>query len=182
MFIAVKKIELNDGRICTLRSPHPDDALKAIEYMKITAGETDFLVRYPEEVQIPEEKERGFLQWMVDSERDLMIVAEVDGEFVGTSSFSPAGGKMRTRHRCSMGIALMEKVWGQGIGTAMFEILFEKAKEAGYVQMELDVVARNERAIALYEKMGFEKYGIRPRAMKQKDGTYDDEVIMVKRL
>jgi len=180
MFIEEKKIELKDGRICTLRSPRQDDAVKAIEYMKITAGETDFLVRYPEEVQISEEKERGFLQWMVDSGRDLMIVAEVDGDFVGTSSFSPAGGKMRNRHRCAMGIALMEKVWGQGIGTAMFEILFEKAKETGYEQMELDVVARNERAIALYEKMGFEKCGMKPRAMKQKDGTYDDEFMMVK--
>ncbi len=180
MFIEEKKIKLKNGQICTLRTPRPDDAACAIEYMKVTAGETDFLVRYPEEVKISEEKERGFLQWMVDSEWELMIVAEVDGEFVGTSSFSPAGGKMRNRHRCSMGIALMEKVWGQGIGTAMFEILFEKAKEAGYVQMELDVVARNERAIALYEKMGFEKFGTRPRAMKQKDGTYDDEFLMVK--
>ena len=89
---------------------------------------------------------------------------------------------MRTRHRCSMGIALLEKVWGQGISTAMLETLLEKAKEAGYEQMELEVVARNERAVALYERMGFEKFGIRPRAVKQKDGSYDDYVIMVKLL
>ena len=182
MIVEEKKITLKDGRSCILRNPRPEDALKAIEYMKITAGETDFLVRYPEEVQIPEEKERGFLQWMVDSERDLMLIAEIDGELVGTGSFSPAGGKMRNCHRCSIGIAMFRKVWGQGIGTAMFEILFDKAKEVGYEQMELEVVARNERAIALYEKMGFEKFGIRPRAVKHKNGIYDDYVIMVKYL
>lgn len=180
MFLEDKKIELKDGRVCTLRSPRPDDALRAIEYMKVTAGETDFLARYPEEVQMTEEKERGFLQHLLDSECDLMIVAEVDGEFVGTSSFSPVGNNMRNRHRCSMGIALMEKVWELGIGTAMFELLFEKARKAGFEQMELDVVARNERAVALYKKMGFEKHGTKPRAMKQKDGTYDDEFMMVK--
>lgn len=48
MFLEDKKIELKDGRVCTLRSPRPDDALRAIEYMKVTAGETDFLARYPE--------------------------------------------------------------------------------------------------------------------------------------
>ncbi len=182
MHLEEKQIQLKDGRMCTLRNPRPEDALSAIEYMRITAGETDFLVRYPEEVQVTEEKERGFLQWMVDSERDLMLIAEVDGELVGTSSFSPAGGKLRNRHRCSMGIALLQKVWGQGISMAMFELLFEKAKEAGYEQMELEVVARNERAVALYEKLGFEKFGIRPRAVKQKDGSYDDYLIMVKYL
>ena len=182
MKIEDKMIQLKDGRMCTLRSPRPEDALKAIEYMKITAGETDFLVRYPEEVRLSEEEERDFLQWNVGSPYHLLIIAEIDGELIGTSSFSPAGGKMRTRHRCSMGIALVEKVWGQGIGSAMFEILFEKAKEVGYVQMELDVVARNERAIALYEKMGFEKCGLKPRAFLQKDGTFDDEYFMVKLL
>lgn len=48
--------------------------------------------------------------------------------------------------------------------------------------MEPDVVSRNERAIALYEKMGFVRTGIKPDAMKHKDGTYDDDIMMVKKL
>ena len=36
--------------------------------------------------------------------------------------------------------------------------------------------------IHLYEKFGFERYGIQPRAFKLKDGTYRDEIIMVKML
>ena len=40
----------------------------------------------------------------------------------------------------------------------------------------------NARAIHLYEKVGFERYGIQPRAFKLKDGTYRDEIIMVKML
>ena len=39
--------------------------------------------------------------------------------------------------------------------------------------MELNVVSRNERAVKLYEKMGFVKSGSIPNAMKHKDGTYD---------
>ena len=40
----------------------------------------------------------------------------------------------------------------------------------------------NSRAIHLYEKFGFERYGIQPRAFKLKDGTSRDEIIMVKML
>lgn len=46
----------------------------------------------------------------------------------------------------------------------------------------LTVRSDNARAIHLYEKVGFERYGIQPRAFKLKDGTYRDEIIMVKML
>ena len=92
------------------------------------------------------------------------------------------GKKYRIRHRCSIGIALYENVWGLGIGTYLLQELISKAKECGYEQMELNVVSRNERAIKLYEKLGFVKYGNIPNAMKHKDGTYDAEIMMVKQL
>ena len=177
-----KEVILKNGKKCILRSPEPDDAEQLIDYLKISASETDFLLKYPEEVNITVEKEKGLLQWFVDSDRDLMIVAEVDGKIVGNCSFSPIGRKMRIRHRCSIGIALYENSWGLGIGTALLSLLIEKAAECGYEQMELDVVSRNDRAVKLYEKMGFVKCGNKPRAMKHKDGTYDDEIMMVKQL
>ena len=52
----------------------------------------------------------------------------------------------------------------------------------GFEQLELGVYSDNARAIHLYEKFGFERYGIQPRAFKLKDGTYRDEIIMVKML
>ena len=58
----------------------------------------------------------------------------------------------------------------------------ECAKECGYEQAELEVVSKNERAVALYEKIGFERVGERPKAMKHKDGSYDSNIIMVKQL
>lgn len=58
----------------------------------------------------------------------------------------------------------------------------EQARQHGFEQMELEVVTRNVRAIGLYEKMGFEVYGIRKNAMKLKDGTYYSELLMMKRL
>lgn len=182
MKIEEKKVELKNGQFCILRSPKPEDAEQLIAYLKATAGETEFLLKYPEEVSITVEQEKEILQWFIDSDRDLMIIAEVDGEVAGNCSFSPVGRKTRVRHRCVIGIALYEKYWGLGIGKALLELLLEKAAECEYEQAELDVVSRNERAIALYEGFGFTEVGSRPHAMKHKDGTYDDDIIMVKQL
>ncbi len=182
MIIKDKEILLKNGQRCILRSPKLDDAEQLIEYLKISADETDFLLRYPEEVTITVEKEKDILQWFIESKRDLMIIAEIDGKIVGTCSLSSIGQKIRVRHRCSIGIALYENVWGLGIGTALLSLLIENAIKNGYEQMELDVVSRNDRAIRLYEKMGFVKCGDKPKAMKHKNGTYDDLIIMVKLL
>ena len=88
----------------------------------------------------------------------------------------------RYRHRCDIAIALYKEYCGCGIGKAMFETLLGAAKKAGYEQAELEVVAGNKNAIALYEKIGFEKCGTFPDYMKYSDGTYADAYRMIKKL
>lgn len=46
------------------------------------------------------------------------------------------------------------------------------AKQLGYEQAELEVISDNVGAIALYKKLGFEKYGCFPDSMKYSDGRY----------
>ena len=62
------------------------------------------------------------------------------------------------------------------------QTLLDKAKEVGYEQIELEVVSKNERAIALYEKMGFVKTGTLLKALKNKDGSYYDLTLMMREL
>lgn len=56
------------------------------------------------------------------------------------------------------------------------------AKACDYEQVELEVVESNECGIQLYQKMGFQKYGKRPSAMRYKDGSYISEILMYKSL
>lgn len=183
MKIVEQTITLKNGQSCVLRSPETEDAEQLVEYVKATAGETDFVIRYPEEADIPVEQEKFFLQHFAESDRDLMILAEVDGKIAGNCQFSEIGkGRIKVRHRCSFAIGLYREYWGLGIAKALMELLTEKAAELGYEQMELEVVSSNERAIGLYKRMGFVKTGEIPGAMKYKDGTYDGVDIMVKNL
>ena len=57
-----------------------------------------------------------------------------------------------------------------------------EAAIAGYEQAELEVVASNENAIALYKMLGFSIYGERKHSMKYRDGSYADEYLMMKTL
>ena len=183
MKIEKKKITLKNGQACVMRSPESEDAEELVKFIKATAEETDFLLRYPEEADIPVEQEKFFLQHFNDAARDLMILAEIDGKIAGNCHLSEVGkSRMKVRHRCACGVSLYREYWGLGIGTAMLEILEEKAAELGYEQMELEVVSSNERAIGLYIKMGFVKTGVVPDAMKFKGEKYDSLDIMVKKL
>ena len=83
---------------------------------------------------------------------------------------------MKDRHRASVAIALLQEFWNLGIGTKMFKEMFQIARERnGVRQIELDFIEGNSRARHLYEKMGFRITGVKPDAIRMKDGTFVNE-------
>ena len=173
-------IKINNHEL-VLRNPEEEDAEMLLEYLKTTCAETRFLVKEPEEITMTLEDERDFINSQNKSERNLMLLGFLDGEYVGNCSLmgmSPS----RYQHRVSMGIALYQRFIGMAIGKVMTEQLINISKEKGIEQIELEVVADNDRAISLYKKMGFEVIGTLPNNMKYKDGTYADAYWMMKKL
>ena len=68
--------------------------------------------------------------------------------------------------------------WGLGIGRAMTETCIECAKAAGYAQMELEAVAENKNALALYESVGFVEYGRNPKGFRSRLAGWQELVLM----
>ena len=64
----------------------------------------------------------------------------------------------------------------------MLQAVLDVAKSVGYKQAELEVNAENINAIAMYEKLGFKKYGTFQNNMKYSDETYMDAYWMMKKL
>ena len=180
MRIENERIELN-GRELFLRNATEEDAQMLIDYLKVTCGETRYLVKEPEEIKMTIEQEKAFINQNNESENNLLLLGFLDGEYVGNCSLMGMNAS-RYQHRVSMGIALYQKYTGMGIGRAMMETLCAIAKEKGFEQIELEVVADNEKAIGLYKSMGFEIYGTFPNNMKYKDGTYANAYWMMKKL
>lgn len=120
------------------------------------------------------EENRAFLQGL--GEDDHVVVVEVDGELVGMGGLHGKPGKLR--HTTSIGLLVEEPHQGKGIGRALMHHLLDLAfRDLGYHRVELSVFADNDRAIALYEKLGFEHEG-REREKVWKDGAYVDLVKM----
>ena len=181
MFYAEKEIVLKNGKTALLRSPKETDAAEMLEYLKAVSAETEFLLREPEDCMETVEQERKWLAGIVESDTNLMIVCTVDGKVAGNCHLSWKNRK-KVRHRASIGIALLKPYWNLGIGTKMFEEMIAVAVEQGISQLELEFVEGNDRAQALYEKMGFQIIGERPNAFHMKDGSVRKEYIMVKQI
>ena len=181
MLYPTRTMTLKNGKKATFRSPRKEDAAELLAYLRQTADETDFLLRYPEEITMTVEQEETFIERINQSENNYMIICLVDGKHAGNCSLQ-LNVKRKVRHRGEVAIALVKECWGMGIGTLMFEEMIRIAREHGKTQLELGMVDGNERGLALYRKMGFREYGRLPNAFQQKDGTMRDEVLMVREL
>ena len=175
-----KRIQLRTGKTLTLRQVRPEDARAMLDYLERISAETHFMVRLPEEVTFSLEEEQALLADCLSSDRRIMLAA-FDGDcIVGNVAISPAGERYKVRHRANLGIAIVQEYCNCGLGTILMQegILF--AGEAGYEQAELGVFADNAPAIHLYHKCGFWDTGRIPRAFHLPDGSYIDEIQMVK--
>ena len=182
MLISPVHIQLKDGRECILRSPEKGDAAAFVDYMKVTAGESPFLLREPEEISLTVEQEEAFLENAAAAPRRAFLSAFVDGRLAGNAAMNPVAPFMRYTHRCTLAISLYQEFTGLGIGKALMQTILDEAKKAGYEQAELTTVSTNTAAKALYEKLGFVQYGVQPHSRKMKDGSNQDEIFMVKML
>ena len=183
MIIDEVRFKLRDGREALLRSPKEEDVESTLAYLVVSAGETDFILRYPEECgKYTPEGEKKLFEQKNESPNEAMIMCVVDGKVVGNCEISFFKG-MKTKHRASIGIALISEFWNQGIGTKMFEEMIRLAENREDVlQIEWEFVEGNARARHLYEKMGFRITGVRPNAIRLKDGTLLNEYTMIKEI
>jgi RimJ/RimL family protein N-acetyltransferase len=125
------------------------------------------------------------IEWLANSlkrlERDqqMIVMAEVDGRTVGNASITPRVGRMK--HYAVLGISLKDGYRDAGIGQEMMKELETHARRLGVEYLALEVYGINQRAIHVYEKIGYRKIGAYPGGVKYK-GEYVDSVHMVKKL
>lgn len=80
-------------------------------------------------------------------------------------------------HAGVLGMGLLPAYRGRGYGRRLIEATLRAAKLARFSRVELAVHADNPRAIALYERTGFVREGIKRRAICI-DGQFGDTIMM----
>ena len=156
-----------------IRKATAADAEKILEYCKIIGEESDNLTFGSEGVSMTVEREKEYLESIIKSEKQLYLIAVMDGEIVGSGVFS-GYAKPRLAHRGEISLSVKKSMWGQHIGTRLMEEIIHFAKYTAKTEIiTLEVRSDNERAIALYKKFGFETFGTFKGFMKI-EGEYID--------
>lgn len=163
-----EEILLKDGRRCRLRSGTEADGRAALECFIRTHGQSDCLLSYPDESSLTAGDEAEYLKQKLESDGEAEILAEVDGAVVGMAGIERVGGQEKLRRRAQFGVCVDRDCWGLGIGRALTRACVACARRAGYAQLELETVADNARAVALYRSEGFVEYGLNPRGFRSR--------------
>ena len=103
------------------------------------------------------------------------VAAEEGNTLVGYAGMMLPGGRQAE----VLTLAVDEKHWGQGIGSALLTDLLDEAARQECREVFLEVRADNPRAQGLYRRFGFEEIGVR-RGSYQPSGT--DAIVMRKDL
>lgn len=106
------------------------------------------------------------------------FVAEEDGQIVGTYYLraNQAGGG---DHVCNCGYMVSGSAMGKGIARRMCEHSLAHARSRGFRAMQFNfVVSKNERAVRLWQSLGFDIVGTLPGAFHHPTAGYVDAYVM----
>jgi RimJ/RimL family protein N-acetyltransferase len=164
---------LRDGGSVLVRPATPADAEVHIANTHAIASERIYLMsesftRTVEEIRVQFRD--------ADPQQVLWLVAEVDGAVVGGANFA-RGRWRKNAHTADLGVALLPGFRGRGIGEALMREGIEWARSVGVRKLTLGVFATNERAVALYRRLGFAEEA-RLRGQGILDGRPVDEILM----
>lgn len=110
--------------------------------------------------------------------RETLYVFEMEGIQAGMCKLMPQ--KFRNSHIMYLGgVAIDPLHKGKGWGRVMLEEAIALIQKKGYHRIELTVATFNDRAIALYESMGFMNEGrLKDYTYLASEGRYIDEYVM----
>ncbi len=109
---------------------------------------------------------------------NVLYIFEKEGVAVGMCKLISLAH--RTNHIAYLGgVAIDPEQSGKGLGQTMLHEILVFCKEKGILRLELSTATHNEKAIRLYEKMGFEREGIlRCYTHLKSEGRIIDELLM----
>jgi len=162
----------------TVREAQPEDAEQLIAFVKRLSEEPHSSISLsPGEFTLTVEQEQRVLAEYAAAENSVYLVAVSAGEVIGVLNCR-GGTRQSTRHSASLGISVARPWRNRRVGHMLMARAIEWARGTGVLKrLELDVFARNQVAIHLYEQFGFVVEGCRRQAM-YRDGEYLDDLVM----
>ncbi|SFS49941.1 GNAT family protein [Paenibacillus sp. 453mf] len=162
-----------------IREVQVQDAEQLLKLNQELDRETKFMLYEPGERLATLETQTKRIKGMLDSGHSTMLLAvNEEGSVIGQLGI--IGSELqRKKHVVYIVIGILQHYTGQGVGTKLFQAMEEWCRLHRIHRIELTVMAHNEAAVGLYQKMGFEIEGKKHHSLFV-DGQYVDELFMAK--
>ncbi len=171
----IKTFKSKKGNNVVIRYPKWEDLNVVTKYVNDLIDEDTFLM-------LPEKQTRkSEASWMaktfddIENNKKIHIVAEVNGKYAGNCEIRIH--ERRQAHIGDIGISITAQYRQEGIGHQLLTTLIEEGKKAGLTLLILHCFENNDRALHLYEKLGFKRAGLVPGVYLYK-GSYIGEVTL----
>jgi RimJ/RimL family protein N-acetyltransferase len=163
-----------------IRIADPDDAPALVDFFRIAYTESEYLLFEPDEYDTTPDQLRQQMITRAEQKSGIMLLCEQDGNVVGMVMGMRYNFR-RTRHSLFLVLGVLRQWHRKGVGERLLTEIISWARSEGMRRVELVVDVRNEPAMELYKKTGFELEGRRRDARRLGD-VFVDEYWMSKLL
>ena len=163
-------VVLKDGRRIKIRTYESSDKEGLIS---MYAGLSEESLQWS---MPPYNRER--IEWWTSNLENRIVLIAHDGERIAGHLQISIGTSPRFREMGELFTYLHQDYQNVGLGAALLREGIRIARERHLHRVELTVIADNHRAIRLYEKIGFQREGLKRENYLGEDGRYHDEIVM----
>lgn len=179
MIVEKTIILAKNGKTFTVRTPRIEEAQASLEMITEVAASSPYILSTPEvfKKRSVESQEKWFNE-SAENDSALLLALYDQDRMIGFCD-GRSYKDVKRKHRAGLGISLHPEYRGLGLGEKMMQVLIENMKKFKEVQIiELDVMLNNKTALNLYEKMGFKRAGVFPKAFILETGEISDNLSM----
>jgi ribosomal protein S18 acetylase RimI-like enzyme len=140
------------------------------------------IIRAGETYSLPRDmnREDALAHWFAPDRS--VFVADEGGEVIGTY-YLRANRPGPGAHVSNAGFMVSDKAGGKGVGQALCDHALATARARGFAAMQFNfVVAANDRAVRLWQRMGFTEIGRAPDAFQHPHLGLADALVMYRKL
>lgn len=170
--VGIMEAMILQGQQVRLRAIERSDLPLAVQYL----NDGDVLQYFGQPGPLSMENEEDWYERMLHDDRVVNFAIEVDGRYAGGCGFV---GIDHLHRRAELGIFVGDKaLWGRGVGSEAMTLLVDYGFD--YLNLHrifLRVFAENERAIRVYQRVGFQHEG-RFRDAEWRHGRWHDMLFM----
>lgn len=150
----------------------------SLKEVMVSAENSGFMLFGPGERKLSTAGVEMFAEHVAKQPDSELLLAVIDDSVAGYLMVRGDSSE-RTKHRAYIAMGVHEAYRGEGVGRTLLTEVEKWAQEKGISRLELTVLAGNSIAIHLYEKLGYEREGIKRQSLKIND-AYEDEFFMSK--